>query len=631
MTKPMSMRRVSLLPGFWKDYAELVRKEVIPYQWEVLNDRAEGDEKSGCLSNFRIAAGKEQGSFHGYCFQDSDVYKWLEACAFSLMGKPDDALEEKADEAVDLIVSAQQPDGYLDTYYIINGLERRFTDLADSHELYCLGHLTEAAAAYFRATGKRKLLDAAIRFIGCVERSIGPEEGKLHGYPGHEVLEMALMKVYALTGEDRYRRLASYFINERGRSPLYFEAEKEKSGKPFPWKDSHFQYQYYQAGKPVREQDKAEGHAVRMLYLCSGMADAAAADMDSGLLEACSRLWDNITRRQMYITGAVGAQRYGESFTFDYNLPNDSAYGETCASIALVFFAQRMFLLTHEGKYMDEMERALYNSVLSGISLDGHSFFYVNPLEVEREAVDKLWELRDTEYRRQPWFGCACCPPNLARLVSSIGEYAYSEENDVLFINQYMSSETDKVRIETDYPWDGRISLSIKRGGRFVLALRIPGWAGSFSLLINGSPLPAPDVNEGYVRLDRKWTAGETLTLVLDMPIRMIEANPLVSEDIGKVALMRGPLVYCLEEVDNGPGLGRLSLSPDPELKAVHEDILGGVVTIRAKGRRLRLWAEDRLYREAGDARYERTGLKFIPYYAWANRAPGDMSVWIRR
>ena len=626
MARPMRIRGTRLEGGFWADRLETVRTRMIPYQLETLES-----PESGCLRNFRIASGKEEGAFTGWWFQDTDAYKWLEAAAYSLMRVPDKELEAKADSIIDLIVSAQEEDGYLDTYYSINGLEGRFSDLAEKHELYCLGHLSEAAAAYFMATGKRKLLDAALSFIDCVDRNIGPEEGKKHGYPGHEELEMALIRVYALTGDERHRRLASYFIRERGKSPLYFEKEKEEHGRTCQWADSALGYQYYQAGKSVIEQDKAEGHAVRALYLCSGIADVAAADGDEELFAVAERLWDNITKRQLYITGQVGAQHYGESFSFDYNLPNDAVYGETCASIALAFFACRMFLQTEEGKYMDTLETALYNTILSGMSLSGTEYFYVNPLEVEREEVDKLYALRETEYRRQEWFGCACCPPNLARFLSSLPSYAYSRKGDVLFINLYMSSEAGPVSVRTGYPWDGRIEITTRVKGDYTLALRLPSWAeGRYKLTLNGEDVKA-FLASGYLYLPRRWVASEKLVLTLPMEVRVMEANPLVREDIGKVALQRGPIVYCLEEADNGPGLWRLSLSPEPEAEAEWEDILGGVMTIKAKGRRLRLWEGDELYAEASEPRYERVTLKFIPYFAWANRAPGDMSVWIRR
>ena len=379
---PADLSAVKITGGFWSRLQELVRTQVIPYQWEALNDRIEGAAPSHCMENFKVAAGQREGSFGGCVFQDSDFAKWIEAVGYSLTIHPDPELEKTADEAIDLVCSAQQPDGYLNTYYIINGLEDRFTNLAHNHELYCLGHLMEGAIAYYQATGKDKLLNAVRRYADLVDSLFGAEEGKLQGYPGHEIIEMALVKLADVTGEERYLRLAKYFIDQRGQEPNYFREEIEKSGKPWGWAKSPFGLQYYQAGKPVREQTAAEGHAVRAVYLYSGMADVARKTGDESLWNACRTLWDSIVRRRMYVTGSIGSAHYGESFTFDYDLPNDSVYGETCAAIGLVFFARRMLETEAKGEYADVMEQALYNGVISGMSLDGRSFFYVNPLEV---------------------------------------------------------------------------------------------------------------------------------------------------------------------------------------------------------------------------------------------------------
>ncbi len=640
-TKSIPMEQVSVEDDFWGGIQEKVRTRLIPYQWEALNDRIEGAEPSFCLRNFRVAAGTEQGEFAGCVFQDSDVAKWIEAAAYTLIAHPDPDLEATVDLAVDQIVSAQQPDGYLDTYYIINGLDKRFTNLRDNHELYCAGHMLEAAIAYFRATGKRKLLDAMLRYVDLIDQTFGAEEGKLHGYPGHEIIEMALMKLYDLTGEEKHRRLARYFIDQRGQSPLYFAQEKQE--KPFRWASTSYGYQYYQAGKPVREQEEAQGHAVRAVYLYSGMADVARSTGDDSLWEALTGIWNNMTRKRMYITGAIGSSHVGEAFTYDYDLPNDTVYGETCASVGLVFLAKRMLSVKPKGEYGDVMERALYNGVISGMNLSGDRFFYVNPMEVLPEACRKDEGKRHVKPVRQKWFHCACCPPNLARLLSSLGDYAYGTRDRTLFVHLYMGSRVQVnfagqgvcLGVETRYPWEGRIGIEVKDCGEaeWTLALRVPGWCRGYTLFL-GQQEVTGELRDGYLYVTRRWKKGERLELALDMPAEEVRANPRVREDIGKVAVTRGPLVYCLEEADNGRDLHRVLLDQEGEWKALWEpDLLGGVVTLSGEGltESEESWGEDTLYRPAGEVTYENKKLKWIPYFAWANRGEGEMAVWIRK
>ena len=640
--KPVAPDHMKIQARCWKEYMELIRNHVIPYQWEALNDRIENAEPSYCIQNFRVAAGLEKGTFQGMVFQDSDVYKWLEAVAYSLMWHPDEELEKTADETIELIGKAQQPDGYLDTYYIINGLEKRFTNLMDHHELYCLGHMTEAAVAYYKATGKRRFLDIAIGYADCVYDHLGMEDGKIPGYPGHEVAEMALCALYDITKDEKHLKLAKYFIDQRGQQPLFFDQECEKNGNKCFWDDTYMQKQYYQAGKPVRDQDKAEGHAVRAVYLYSGMAEVAARTEDQELFAACEKLWENIVNRQMYVTGAIGATEHGEAFTFDYDLPNDTVYGETCAAIGLIFFARRMFEITKDGKYADVMERALYNGVISGMSLDGKSFFYVNPLEVVPEACEKDYHKRHVKPVRQKWFGCACCPPNIARLLSSLAGYAFEENEHELYVNLYTggvlntrkNGRENQITFETDYPWNGQVKITIENqeDTEFTLALRIPGWCSSCSLKINGEEVEAVP-EKGYVLLNRVWKNGDTILLEMDMPVRLVEANPKVREDIGKAAVMRGPLVYCLEEADNGPQLQQVYLKEEPGFRTEFQpELLKGIMTIKAEGKRVssRGWEGEGLYRTYTGKQFEDTELKFIPYYAWTNRTPGEMAVWVR-
>ena len=629
---------VALDDRFWNRFRETVVREGIPYQWRALNDQLEADaEPSRCMRNFRIAAGKEQGEFGGFVFQDSDVYKWLEGVAFSLRWHPDPRLEAIADGAIEEVAAAQQPDGYLDTYYIINGLDRRWTNLKDHHELYVAGHMIEAAVAYYQVTGKRRLLDVALRFVDHIDSVIGPEEGKLRGYPGHPVIEMALMRLYAVTGDEKHLRLAKYFVDERGQRPNFFQQEDERNPNRFYWKDSPLRYRYYQAAQPVREQQDAEGHAVRAMYLYSGMADVARVTGDADLARACRTLWDSATRRRMYITGAVGSSEHGEAFTFDYDLPNDTVYGETCASIGLVFFAKRMLLLEPKGEYADVMERALYNGVISGMQLDGKRFFYVNPLEVVPEACEQDAYKRHVRPERQKWFGCACCPPNLIRMLTSLEEYVATETGDAVYVNLYAGGEIRAdglvLKVETNYPWEGDVKLTVAGDApcRKRVALRIPGWCREWTLAVNGEAAEAT-VRDGYAVLDREWRPGDGIELALAMPARWVRANPKVREDAGKVALQRGPIVYCLEEADNGGALHSVRANTAAEAEIRWEpETLGGVVTLTTDGLREKDGSWDGAlydFRDAPEA--EPVKLRWIPYYAWANRGVGEMRVWIR-
>ncbi len=440
-TKGARVKKARVRDAFWSKRLKTVREKMIPYQWEALNDRVKDAEPSHCIRNFKIAAGKEEGAFEGFVFQDSDLFKWIEAASYTLRNDPDPALLKIVQDAVDLIVSAQQPDGYVDTYYILNGLDKRFSNTMDNHELYCAGHLMEAAAAHFEATGEKTLLDAACRLADCIGKAFGKKEGKLRGYPGHEIIEMALVRLYEATSEEKYLALSAYFVDERGQTPLFFEEEIKRHQNPCQWLNGPLGLQYYQAGKPIREQTDAVGHAVRAAYFYAGCADVARLTKDHSLISACDRMWESIVKRRMYITGAIGSSAYGEAFTYDYDLPNDTMYGETCASIGLIFFARRMLKLKRDGAYADVMERALYNGVLSGMALDGTSFFYVNPLEVVPQACEKDQLRRHVKPVRQKWFGCACCPPNLARLLSSLQDYVWSADEKGIYLDLYAGGD----------------------------------------------------------------------------------------------------------------------------------------------------------------------------------------------
>ena len=629
------VRDVRIEKGLLGDVAAKMIDSVIPYQWEMLNDRVEGAAPSHCVMNFKLAAGEAEGEYAGFVFQDSDLAKWLEAAAYSLMVRPNAELEKTCDDLIALICRAQQPDGYLNTYYTVKEPGKRWTNMRDNHELYCAGHMMEAACAYFEATGKRQLLDIMTRMAYHIDSVIGPEEGKLHGYPGHEEIELALVRMYHATGDVLMLKLARYFINQRGTKPYFFveEAKRRDSNNYFDQND--FKQLYWQSHLPVREQAAPEGHAVRAMYLATGMADVARETGDNTLIAACKHLFESTSTRRMYVTGGVGSSSIGEAFTFDYDLPNDLTYAETCASIALCFFMRAMLQIEPDGRYADVMERALYNTCLAGMSLDGRNFFYVNPLEVDPEASHKDKRKEHVLPVRPQWFGCACCPPNLARLTTSLAKYMFTLGENEIYMNLYAQSEADlklgdkhvTLKCGTDYPVSGEIVLH-PGAGKYALCLRIPGWAKTYSIKLNGESIDAA-VEHGYARIERKFKDGDVIALSLPMQPRRVYANPHVRADIGKVAIMRGPVVYCLEQVDNGALVEALCLARNAELsEAAQPDKLGGIIEIHAAGKRL-VSSSDALYSDEAPA-LEDAELTFIPYYTWANRGENEMTVFVR-
>jgi len=664
----ISLKQIKITDDFWKKEMDLVRDTVIPYQWEALNDRVPDAQPSYCMHNFRVAGkinekirqntgfvqpvhttngfcvwpedpDNPEERFYGFVFQDSDFAKWIEAVAYSLQQSPDPELEKTADAAIETVCKAQCPDGYLDTFYIINDIGQRFTHLRDNHELYCFGHLAEGAVAYYEATGKDRLLRAVCRYADCISEHIGPEKGKKHGYPGHEIAEMALARLYEVTGEKKYFDLGLYFINERGRQPCYFSQETSSEEK----KEST-SYQYYQAHMPVRAQQEAVGHAVRAAYLYSGMADYARLTQDESLKEACRRIWDDIVSRKMYLTGGIGGTHIGESFSFAYDLPNDTAYAETCASIGMVFWARRMLEMEPDSKYSDIMERELYNVVLSGMGLEGTSFFYVNPLEVLPEACHKDARKEHVKPVRQKWFGCACCPPNLARLISSIGAYVFTESKasgesmDSVFVHLYIGSRFEKslesgtavISIRSGFPWDGKVTVQVECDTEetFTIALRIPGWCRDYR--ITGIDGATTKTEHGYLYITKAWRS-DLLQLEFPMDIQMIDADTRVREDIGKAAVMRGPIVYCMEEADNGKDMHLLKMDENSQFETEKRQIATeSLVIIKAQGWRQKKQESKELYTVHKRPEFEKTTLTWIPYYAWSNRGEGEMQVWTR-
>jgi uncharacterized protein len=634
---------VKIQDEFWGRYIRLAQDVVIPYQYEALHDRVPDAEPSHAIANFEIAAGRKEGEFHGWVFQDSDVAKWLEAVGYSLSLKRDPILELQADEVIDLIGEAQQPDGYLNTYFTIKEPGKRWTNLQDCHELYCAGHFIEAAVAYYEATGKDKLLNIMRRMVDHIDSVFGPEEGKLKGYDGHQEIELALVKLYRLTGEEKYLKLSSFFIGERGQEPNFLRQEWEGRGRITHWsgQTDHLDPAYNQAHIPVREQSEAVGHSVRAVYMYSAMADLAMLNNDDALRDACVRLWNNMTEKQMYITGGIGSTHHGEAFTFDYDLPNDTVYAETCASIGLIFFARRMLELAPEARYADVMERALYNNVLGSMAQDGKHYFYVNPLEVWPQACSCNPGKHHVKAERQGWFGCACCPPNVARLLTSLNQYIYTVHGDTLHTNLYIGSEWKgtlggtgvNVTQESNYPWEGKVSLKVNpaEAAEFGIALRVPSWSSGMEISVNGEMLePSAGRELGYLVIRRVWSAGDTIEVSIPMEAHRVYAHPELRADAQKTAIQRGPLVYCLEATDNGEPLSSISLNETGEFTEVFKDsLLGGAVVVEGNGFRVDPsgWSGGLYSREK--APLESVKVTAVPYYLWGNRGSGEMKVWI--
>ncbi len=602
--RPVPVGATRLEDGFWAPKLELLRKATLPSQHSLL-------EETGRMFNFRRASGRAEGEFSGFYFNDSDVYKWLEAAGFALAYSPDEGLQGMAQVVISEVSAAQDADGYLDTYFALDRKADRWRNLRDLHELYCAGHLIQAAVAFHRATGDRELLDAATSFADNIVDVFGP--GKQRGTPGHPEIEMALTELYRLTGDEAYLDLARFFLDQRGRGVIGGRA-------------------YHADHEPFRELDEVVGHAVRSLYLNCGAVDVYMETGERAIWEALERLWLNMTERRMYITGGVGARHDGEALGEDYELPSRHAYAETCAAIASVMWNWRMLLASGEAKYADALELALYNGVLPGISLDGERYFYVNPL-ADRGG-----------HRRQAWFPCACCPPNTARMLASLPGYFYSASKDGLWVHLYARSasqiklEKTAVRVtqETDYPWKGEVALVLEPEAEetFALHLRIPGWCRRPGLLVNGEPMGMAVEPGSYARLERMWEKGDEVRLDLPMPVERILTNPLVLENADRVALKRGPIVYCLEQVDNPDAdVWSIAISTGEPIEAAHRpDVLNGVVTLRGVAHTIDADFEGKLYRPMSEVPSKRCRIEFIaiPYYAWANREPGSMIVWAR-
>lgn len=635
------LKNVRISDPFWDRYLELVKDILIPYQWDILNDRLENVETSHCIKNFKIAAGKETGEFYGAVFQDSDLAKWIEAVSYSLAVHPDEDLENTVDEVIDLIEAAQQEDGYINTYFTIKDKSLRFTNLQEGHELYCAGHFMEAAVAYYRATGKDKFIHIMQRFADLICDEFSPLKNS-KGYPGHQEVEIGLFKLYEVTGETRYLEQAKMFLDRRGEQPNYFMEEmKRPDFKRIFDELKNYDVSYSQSHLPIREQKTAEGHAVRAVYMHSAMADIAAAYNDEELLSVCEALWNNIVERRMYISGSIGSSGLLERFTTDYDLPNNCNYSETCASIGLALFGRRMAQIEKNSKYYDVVERALYNTVLSGIAADGKSFFYVNPLEVWPDNCIPRTSKEHVKSTRQPWFGVACCPPNIARTLASLGEYIYFAENNAIWVNLFISSKTKSIignqevslELTTKFPYEGyiRIELSSEAAVNGKIYLRVPDYVKGCRVSVDGRNIETLKYSGGYCALELE-IQKQTIDIYFDLTPRFIRANPLVKEDIGKVAVMKGPLVYCLEEMDNEANLPAYYIDTSSELSEHYDsEMLGGTMVIQCEGRKMiqEGWEAEKLYSEQKPV-FNKKVLTLIPYPYWGNRKTGEMLVWMK-
>jgi len=642
---PLSAVRIT--GGVLGERIERVGTVTLLRQWDALNDRIPDAPPSHAVRNLRIAAGDEVGEFDGLCFQDSDVAKWLEAACYRIgyAGELKRASSSNAptheatttllaaiNELVDLYERAQAPDGYLHTYTQLKPAAKRWENIRDLHELYCFGHFIEAAVAHHEVTGSPRLLAVATKLADLLDHTFGPGIDQIRAYPGHPELELALVKLARASGEKRYQDLAEFFVRERGRSPHYFVEEAKRRNETVPPVWAYYDEQaYWQAHVPVTEQAEPRGHAVRAMYLYAALADLARETGAADLRESGERLWDEMVAKHLYIIGGVGADGPGgENFSEPYDLPDDRSYTETCAAIGLMMWARRLLDLSLDSKYTEVLERALYNNVLAGLSQDACHYFYVNPLAVNPGETRRRYDCKMVKTQRVPWFGCACCPPNVARLLSSLGHYAVSSTPGGLAIHLFAPMRIEhggwQIEVKTNYPWSEAIEISVLAApaGEAELSIRAAG--GTWS---RGDDLVATDVVGGYFRLRRDWQAGDRLTAELPLPIQRVRAHPRVSSAAGRVALMRGPVVYAVEEADHGPGLTSLGVAREAGLAAQWDAAAWGGVTVLT-GEALRASPTESLYQSDAPAELESVSLRAVPYAWWGNRGEGEMRVWIR-
>lgn len=627
MYKETSIKAVSITGGLLHEKRMVAAGKTIPYIKKALNNEIEGIEPSGAFENFRIASGESDKEFYGLVSQDSDVFKWLEAAALSLQYENKET-QDAFDQAVELLKRAQQKSGYLNTYYIINGLKDKWHYLKESCQLYCAGHLIEAAVSAHQTLGRTDLLEIAEAYADYIDSCFGAEPGKIKGYDGHAEIEPALYRLYEDTGIERYRRLADFFVEERGRAPYFFseEVRNQSVRSNLVYELEEKDYRHSQSHLPIREQKEAVGHAVKAMYYYTAAADKARLDGDMELFRQVKKLWRNVVEEKMYLTGAIGSSAFGESFTDSYDLPPDLMYGETCASIGLFLLSYHMLLIENDSKYSDIMEKTLYNEILAGMAESGTEFFYTNALEIEPERCEKRQDYSHLKAERQPWFECPCCPPNIARVLMGLNKYIYTGDNGNLQIHLFAKSNADMngwlVRQDTDYPREGTVRIYVKKSDSSpgVLRIRVPSWCTKMSMTKNHLQIH-PVISKGYAEIAQEsWQEEVEIQMVLEMIPRKMYANLQVHSLTGKAAVMYGPLVYCAEETDN------LELNPLFLKRA--GGLRGGIDSIYAEGYRCTDRGTELYGGEPPE--FEDMEIRFIPYYYWGNRGKGGMSVFLK-
>lgn len=635
----VDLKSIRVKDSFWSHRIEQIAEHTIPYQWRILNDEEEGVVPSRSVKNFLIAAGLEQGEFEGKVFQDSDLAKWIEAAAYSLASSDNLDLRSILTKIISVIGRAQQPDGYLNTFYTIKEPEKRWKHISNGHELYCSGHMLEAAVALYEVLGDDTLLAIMDKNIDHIIATFGKEEGKIDSYPGHPEIEVALTRAFEVTGKQKYLDLASYFIENRGSLPGF--TNEPEFVERLASKD-YVDLGYYQAQAPIRQQLDADGHSVRVMYYLAGAADVARYLSDASLIEALQRLWESVTKRRMYITGGIGSQGEGERFTLDYDLPNDRAYAETCASVGLMMFAYRMLKIKPDRQYSDVLERVLYNGMLSGVSFDGKTYFYVNPLQMNPEVAEKRYDMRQIDTQRVPWFGCACCPPNAIRTIASIGRYIYTRRGDGIYLHLHIGNQTEFVvsgskkllcEVTSEMPWRGETKIVFAGEGSCRIYIRVPSYAESFSCSYNGKNLEYQLVN-GYLSFNFDSIPGDCIEVSFPFVPQFMKANIQVLEDIHKVAIVRGPFVYCAEAADNDYPIHTFRVDTSQAISEGPVGLFDGIYGLSVQGTRVTDNEYDKksLYYTLPDKEtlYPAT-LNLIPYPYWNNRGKGAMQVWITK
>ncbi len=640
--EPIFHEKLHFDSDFWFDLEEKIRNVTMPWSYAQC-------EKSGRIDAFRLHWKPNSSIPKPHYFWDSDVAKWVESAALILQKKEDEELRKKMEYVVDLIISAQQPDGYLNVYFTIVEPKKRWVNLRDYHELYCAGHLIEAAVEHFKATKNPRFLNAMCKYADYIDSVFGVEPGKKRGYCGHEEIELALIKLYNVTNNEKYLTLSKYFIDERGQDPLYFWEEAKLRGEQIEPMIKMYEphpeilgygrdLRVYQAHLPVRDQDEAVGHAVRANYLYTGMADVAIQTSDLELLNVCKTLWNDMTSKKMYVTGGLGQARENEGFMLPYLLPNHTAYAETCAAIAFAFFTHRLLQTELDSKYADYLELEMYNGILAALSLSGDKMFYENPL-----ALDS----KKRKYQRSSWFVCSCCPNNLTRFYSSLGQYMISKslKNDIIAIHQYGSYSTAMeisgtligLKMESGFPWDGLVNLEVdvKQSVDFILAIRIPGWCKNFAIVINDQNL-TKDLKEkiinGYLMIERKWESNTKISLEFEMRTQILRSYPAVKENVGKIAVRRGPIIYCFESMVSGDNIDPESLFIKSNAwiteRLVKND-MGQYIEIDMKAEKIEFPTENCSLYTNQQPKSVPINITLIPYFMWCNRGESNMTVWL--